>query len=202
MCERGMFVGCSLEDSQDTRINLRFTRKSRDLITKLPGPSSSFGQERAGRGWRPVWPNRRCSGDLGARVRLRTERGGRGGLEDVLTTGGDRWETPNFEEGWRRYLRLATAVSMAGGALALGWLRELAEEKWLGVADFMAASAFSGRLHGRRIEDGRRRSCIPWQRTASACGAQQGEAWGAARAQGQGGWGFKERGRERPCRAR
>jgi hypothetical protein len=36
MCESGIFVGGSLEDSQDTRINLRFTRKSRDLIAKLP----------------------------------------------------------------------------------------------------------------------------------------------------------------------
>jgi hypothetical protein len=63
---------------------------------------------------------------------------------------------------------------MAGGALALGWLRDLAEEKWLGIADFMAASASSGRLHGRRIEDGRWWSCSPWRRTASARGAQQG----------------------------
>jgi hypothetical protein len=42
----------------------------------------------------------------------------------VLTTGGDRRETPDFEEGRQRYRRLATAVSKAGGALALGWLRE------------------------------------------------------------------------------
>jgi hypothetical protein len=94
-------------------------------------------------------------------VRLGTKIGGRGGLEDVLTTGGDRRETPDFEEGRRRYLRPAAAVSMAGGVLALGWLRELAEEVWLGVADFMAASASSGRLHGRRIEDDRRRHKTP-----------------------------------------
>jgi hypothetical protein len=33
--------------------DLRFTRKFRDLIAKLPGLSSSFGQERAGRERRP-----------------------------------------------------------------------------------------------------------------------------------------------------
>jgi hypothetical protein len=71
------------------------------------------------------------------------------------------------------------------------------------------ASRSSGRrqfapavLRCRRIEDGRWRSCSPWRRTASARGAQQGETRGVARAQGQGGWGFKGRGKERPCRAR
>jgi hypothetical protein len=88
----------------------------------------------------------------------------------VLTTGGDRRETPDFEEGWRQYRRPAVAVSKARGALALGWLRELAEEMWLGVANFMVASASSGRLHGRRIEDGRRRTC-------SSGGTWLGERW-------------------------
>jgi hypothetical protein len=36
-CESGNFVGGSLEDSQDTKTNLEFTRKSRGLIAKLPG---------------------------------------------------------------------------------------------------------------------------------------------------------------------
>jgi hypothetical protein len=51
---------------------------------------------------------------------------------------------------------------MAGGALALGLRRELAEEMWLGVANFMAASTSSGRLHGRLIEDGRRLAAPVW----------------------------------------
>jgi hypothetical protein len=37
MCESGIFVGGSLQFCQDTRKDLRFTRKSRGLIAKLPG---------------------------------------------------------------------------------------------------------------------------------------------------------------------
>jgi hypothetical protein len=76
----------------------------------------------------------------------------------------------------RRYLRPAAAVSMAGGALALGWLRELAEVMWLGVADSMAASASSGRLPGRRIEDGRRRR---FSAPANCVARRRRKAWRA-----------------------
>jgi hypothetical protein len=36
MCESGIFIGGSLQFCEDTRKDLRFTRKSRGLIAKLP----------------------------------------------------------------------------------------------------------------------------------------------------------------------
>jgi hypothetical protein len=143
MCESGIFVGGSLQLFQDTRKKSKVYKKVQGLNRKTARPSSFFGQERTGRGRRPVRPNHRCSGNLGARVRLGTEIRGRGGLEDVLTTGRYQREAPDFEERRRRYWRPVAVVSMHCGALVLGWRWGLAEEKRLGVADFMAALASS-----------------------------------------------------------
>jgi hypothetical protein len=62
MCESGIFVGGSLQFCQDTRKDLKLTRKSRDLIAKLPSlllPSYPRAQELL------AAPNRRPSGRWG-----------------------------------------------------------------------------------------------------------------------------------------
>jgi hypothetical protein len=120
---------------------------------------------------------------------------------EVLTRGRGRRKTPIFRRG--RSLAGRRLGLQAGAALRLS----PGDGKWRRRC--RPASRSSGRrqfapavLPCRRIEECWRRSCGPWRRTASARGAQQGEVRGVARAQGQGGWGFKGRGRERPCRAR
>jgi hypothetical protein len=79
MCESGIFVGGSLQFCQDTRKDLRFIRKSRDLIAKLQGlllPSYPRAQELL------AAPNRRPSGRWGARVtRARAEEKQEGSRE-------------------------------------------------------------------------------------------------------------------------
>jgi hypothetical protein len=74
-----------------------------------------------------------------------------GDFKEGLTDDIDEEGRPEFEEGRRRYRRPAAAVTMVGGALALGWQRELAEEMRLGVADFMAALASSPATPVRRL---------------------------------------------------
>jgi hypothetical protein len=64
-----------LEELQDTRIDLKITGNPKGLDAKQPRASSSSGHRREE--WRPVRPNRRRSGGLGARARFGTERGDR-----------------------------------------------------------------------------------------------------------------------------
>jgi hypothetical protein len=168
MCESGIFVGGSLHLCQETRKKSKVYKKVQGLNRKTARPSSSFGQERTRRGRRPVRPNRQRSGGQGARVRLGTERGGREGLEDVLSTGGDRQEAPNLEEGRRRNWQPAEAVSMRGSALVFGWRRGLAEEMRLGVTDFMAASTSSPSAPVRRLT---KRPAAALCRGGARCGA-------------------------------
>jgi hypothetical protein len=93
------------------------------------------------------------------------------------------WETDGSggisqRGGWRTAL-VQDASGSVPGSIRRG---EDAPQEQLVVANSMAASASLGRLPGRRMEDDRRRSCSPWRRTASARGAQHGEARGC------GGW--------------
>jgi hypothetical protein len=79
-------------------------KKVQGLNRQTARSSSTYGQERTGGRRRPIRPNRRRSDTLGARVSCGIGRADRGGLEDVLTTSGDRWEALDFEErrtgGW------------------------------------------------------------------------------------------------------
>jgi hypothetical protein len=83
---------------QKNKTNLKITRKDRGLTAKPQGSSPSSVQGRTEGGRRPVRPSRCRSGALAARVRCRIGRGDRGGLEDVLTTGGDRRRRPESTE--------------------------------------------------------------------------------------------------------
>jgi hypothetical protein len=107
-------LGGFLEGLQDTRKDIKITRKNRVYLQT--GHLFSFlWTERTGWGGGPVRPNRRCYGGLGARVRLGTERGARGGLEDVLTLGGERRGRPEPEVN-----RAGGASSACGDASARG----------------------------------------------------------------------------------
>jgi hypothetical protein len=131
-----------------------------------------------------VRPNHRRPGNAGARPRHGIERGGRGDAVEVLTSGGDRGEAPDFEAGRRRCGR-PTVVFMHGGAPALGWRRGAVEDTRLDVAKLLVAATCSGRASRRRIDDGRRRGSM-------ADGARAGRGTGGggkvgARARGSSG---------------
>jgi hypothetical protein len=84
------------------KTDLKITRKARGLNTKQGVFFLLWtGTYREGRGLQELLgvSNRRGSRQLGARPRRKTDRGERWDLKDVLITGGDRREAPDFEEG-------------------------------------------------------------------------------------------------------
>jgi hypothetical protein len=87
-------------------------------------PPLSMGEQGGGGG--RSGPNRRCHGGLGAQVSHGIERGDRGGLEDVLTGGGEEGERPDFESQRRRFASLPARAGRrhwppaAGAALGGG----------------------------------------------------------------------------------
>jgi hypothetical protein len=88
---------------QDTKERTKITGFSRGLNAKLPRAFFSSVQGRTGRGGSRSGSNRRCYGGLGAQVSHEIEKGDRGGLEDVLTGGGEEGEQPDFVGPRRRF---------------------------------------------------------------------------------------------------
>jgi hypothetical protein len=102
MCERWDFRrGFSIDWSRH-KTDLKITRKARGLNTKQGVFFLLWiGTYKEGRGLQELLglSNRQGSRQLGARARRKTDRGERGDLKDVLTTGGDWREAPDLEEG-------------------------------------------------------------------------------------------------------
>jgi hypothetical protein len=147
----------------------------REFFAKLSSSSLDTKQKRrmGGAPGGTVHRGRRYSGAQGAQGRGGKRRGRRGGHPELLTSIGKRQ---------RRLVGVAhgrsAAVQGDSSAPAAGGRRKRVELRQLGILELVAGSAAPVGLQGRRIEDGRRRSCSPWRRTASARGAQQGEARG------------------------
>jgi hypothetical protein len=127
MCESGIFCRRFCGKLVRHKIDLKFTRKARGLNTKEGVFFHLWtGTYRKGHGLQELLgvSNLRGSRQLGARPRHKTDRGGRGDLKDVLTTGGDRREWPDFKEGRRRSTMVVGTVPLgrrcSGARLATG----------------------------------------------------------------------------------
>jgi hypothetical protein len=125
--------------------------------------SSSSGQYWKGHGLQELLgiSNRRGSRQLGARPRRKTDRGGRGDLKDVLTTGGDRREWPDFEEGRRRSTLLVGTVPLGrrcSGARLVTGISGGDAARCGGLVGFDCGGSSGGIMWRRSSGHGRRRT--------------------------------------------
>jgi hypothetical protein len=110
-----------------------------------------------GGGGGPGGSKRRRLGHPGAQPCWGIERGDREGLEDVLTTGGDQRGWPDFCGGGRRWGIGGGRSPGTGGTPVLPSRRAGAAEVQLDLAKLLVTAVSLAGLHGRRMEDGRRR---------------------------------------------
>jgi hypothetical protein len=153
----------------------------REFFAKLSSSSLDTKQNRrmGGAPGGTVHRGRRCSRAQGAQGRGENEEGGEGVIQSRLP----RLENDSGNSSaWLMVGRWQFKVTAVLRRPAAGGRRKRVELRQLGILELVVGSAAPVGLQGRRIEDGRRRSCSPWRRTASARGAQQGEA------RGYGGW--------------
>jgi hypothetical protein len=88
----GIFLGGYRQKLQDTRIDLKITPKARGLTVRQGGPNRGGVGAYRGCGRSNRWG----SGQLGARMRCKTEREDRGDRDGVLTSVGDKREVAGF----------------------------------------------------------------------------------------------------------
>jgi hypothetical protein len=161
-------LGGFLQGLQDTRKDLKITKKARGLDANRSRASSSSGQGQ----WRADLSNPQWTGDLGAQRRRGTEREGEGKLGEVLTGGRDVEGRP--ESGVNAELAGSVWRWRSSGAPAVGGAAGHARARALALYSHAGPSVRSVHAEAKGLAAAAQ-ACWPWPLARwASCGPVDG----------------------------